>query len=40
MLYIINNNYFHTKNPNLDRKLDSNLRNLDPYGRGLSTDGS
>ena len=35
MLYEIYNNYFRTKNPNLDRKLDSNLRNLDPYGRGL-----
>ena len=36
MLYEINNNYYRRKNPNLDRKLDSNLRNLDTDGRGLS----
>ena len=38
MLYEINNNYFRTKNPNLDRKLDRNLRILDTDGRGLSAD--
>jgi len=35
MLNEINNNYYRRKNPNLDRKLDSNLRNLDTDGRGL-----
>ena len=37
MLDEINNIYFRTKNPKLDRKLDSNLRNLDTDGRGLSS---
>ena len=35
MLYKMNNIYFRTKNPKLDRKLDSNLRILETDGRGL-----
>ena len=36
MLYKMNNIYFRTKNPKLDRKLDSNLRILETDGRGLT----
>ena len=38
MLHEINNIYFRTKNPKLDRKLDRNLRILETDGRGLTTN--